>query len=115
MTTPTQPPGRSSTGLDENLAAALSYLLGFITGIVFLVIEKDSRFVRFHAMQSTITFLLVFVVQLALASIPFLGWLLSGPFIVAVAILWLVLMFKALQRQAFKLPYIGAWAEQQIQ
>ena len=48
---------KSSTGLDPNLAAALAYLLGFLTGILFLVIEKDSKFVRFHALQSTMVFL----------------------------------------------------------
>jgi uncharacterized membrane protein len=48
--------GRSSTGLDENVAGFFCYILGFITGIVFLVVEKRSSFVRFHAMQSTITF-----------------------------------------------------------
>ena len=51
---------RSSTGLDENVAGFLCYLFGFVTGIVFLVVEKESRFVKFHAMQSTITFLGLF-------------------------------------------------------
>ena len=48
---------KTSLGLDENVEALLSYILGWVTGIVFLVIEKNSKFVRFHAMQSTITFL----------------------------------------------------------
>src|SRR5215212_6413112 len=52
-----QPPAqtaKSSTGLDENVAALLSYIAGWITGLVFFLIEKDSRLVRFHAMQSLI-------------------------------------------------------------
>ena len=55
--TSSQPPAqlaKSSTGLDENLAALLSYVAGWITGLVFFLIEKDSRLVRFHAMQSLI-------------------------------------------------------------
>jgi len=55
---------RSSTGLDENVAGFLCYLFGFVTGIVFLVVEKESRFVKFHAKQSTITFLGLFVITL---------------------------------------------------
>src|SRR4026207_107739 len=45
-------PAKSSTGLDENLAALLSYVFGWISGLIFFLIEKDSRLVRFHAMQS---------------------------------------------------------------
>lgn len=48
--------GKSSTGLDENIAGALAYVLGFVTGIFFLVVEKNSKFVKFHALQSTIVF-----------------------------------------------------------
>ena len=47
---------KTSTGLDANLAAALSYLLGFVSGAVFLVLEKENRFVRFHALQSVLAF-----------------------------------------------------------
>ena len=44
------------TGLKSNVAAALSYALGFVTGIVFYLIEDDDRFVRFHAAQSIVVF-----------------------------------------------------------
>src|SRR6185437_14644116 len=50
-----QPPAtvaKSSTGLDENIAALLSYIFGWVSGLIFFLIEKDSRLVRFHAMQS---------------------------------------------------------------
>lgn len=103
---------KSSTGLDVNLAAALTYLLGFITGIVFLVIEKDSKFVRFHAMQSTLTFLAIFVLMNVLFYFPFLGWMLSSLLWIAGLILWLILMFKAFQGEKFKLPVVGDLAEQ---
>ena len=106
---------KSSTGLEANLAAALAYLLGPITGILFLVLEKESKFVRFHAMQSTITFIVLFVVSLILGMIPILGWLLLIPLQFAVLILWLFLMFKAFKGEKFKLPTVGDMAERQVQ
>jgi len=98
---------KSSTGLDENVAGFLCYLFGFITGIVFLVVEKKSRFVKFHAMQSTITFLGLFVISLILGWLPVIGVLIM----VLSLILWLLLMIKALQGKRYSLPIIGKMAE----
>lgn len=97
---------KTSTGLDQNIAGLLAYVLGFITGIIFLILEKDNKFVRFHAMQSTITFLVLLVIGM----IPFFGPVLS--FIVSpiAFILWIVLMYKAYQGEMFKLPVIGDYA-----
>src|SRR5690349_25147298 len=64
-----QPPAqtaKSSTGLDENIAALLSYIAGWVTGLVFFLIEKNSRLVRFHAMQSIILSGGGFVILIAL-------------------------------------------------
>ena len=104
---------KSTTGLDEHLAGALTYVLGFITGVVFLVVEKDSAFVRFHARQSTITFAAVLAFDLMLWALPLVGWMLIPVFTVGVVVLWVVLMFKALTGQRYKLPYIGDIAERQ--
>lgn len=107
--------GGSSTGLDRNLAAALSYLLGFITGIVFLLIEKNDKFVRFHAMQSTLVFLAIMVLNVAVNVLPVIGWMFSVFIIWPLSVaLWLVLMFKAFQGEHFKLPYFGDMAESRI-
>lgn len=106
------PPERSSTGLDVNLASALTYVLGFITGVVFLVIEKDSRLVRFHAMQSTIVFVSLFVLNVVLGSVPFFGWMLVPLIFPVSLILWLILLYKAYQGEKFKLPVVGDIAEQ---
>jgi uncharacterized membrane protein len=97
---------KTSTGLDQNIAGLLTYVLGFITGIIFLILEKDNKFVRFHAMQSTITFLVLLVIGM----IPFFGPVLS--FIVSpiAFILWIVLMYKAYQGEMFKLPVVGDYA-----
>lgn len=109
MTTVTE---KSSTGLDANVAAALSYLVGFLTGIVFLLIEKESKFVRFHAMQSTLVFVAIFAISIVLGAIPIIGWALYPILMLASLILWLVLLFKAFQGEKFKLPIVGDIAEQ---
>jgi uncharacterized membrane protein len=105
---------KSSTGLEINLAALLTYLLGFITGIVFLIVEKESRFVRFHAMQSTIVFGALFVLNFVLGFIPVLGWIVSVLLFPVTVILWIILMIKAYQGEKFKLPIAGDMAEQQV-
>ncbi|MBI2405166.1 DUF4870 domain-containing protein [Candidatus Gottesmanbacteria bacterium] len=99
---------------NENLMGAAAYLLGFITGIVFLLVEKQSKFVRFHAMQSTLLFGGVFVVNIALGFIPILGWM-TGLLLSLVAfILWIVLMWKAFQGEMYHVPYVGDLAEKQL-
>lgn len=98
----------------ENLMGAASYLLGFITGIIFLVIEKQSKFVRFHAMQSTILFGGVFVLNFGLGLIPILGWLLGLILTFASFIFWIILMWKAFQGEMYKVPKIGDLAEKQL-
>ncbi|OGG09054.1 hypothetical protein A2154_03405, partial [Candidatus Gottesmanbacteria bacterium RBG_16_43_7] len=95
---------------NENLMAAASYLLGFVTGVIFLLIEKESKFVRFHAMQSTILFGGIFIINIGLGFIPILGWL-AGLLLSFVAfILWIVCMWKAFQGEMYKVPYAGALA-----
>ena len=98
----------SSTGLEENVAGFLCYLLGFITGIVFLIVEKKSHFVKFHAKQSTITFLGLLVISLIIGWIPVIGTLI----LILTLILWLLLMIKALQGKRYALPFVGKLAEE---
>ena len=98
--------GRSSTGLDENVAGLLCYFLGFITGIIFLIVEKESRVVKFHAMQSTITFLGVFVILVVFGWIPLLGTLIW----IGSLVLWLFLMVNALRGKQYELPIVGKMA-----
>ena len=97
---------RSSTGLDENVAGFFCYLLGFITGIIFLVVEKKSSFVKFHAMQSTVTFLGVFVILVVFGWIPLLGTLIW----IGSLVLWLFLMVNALRGKQYELPIVGKMA-----
>jgi uncharacterized membrane protein len=107
-------PERSSTGLEVNIASTLTYLLGFVSGIVFLVIEKSSRHVRFHAMQSTIVFLGLFVLNLVAGFVPIVGWIVLMLVFPVSLILWLILMIKAYQGERFKLPVIGDLAERNL-
>lgn len=99
---------KKGTGLPKNTAAALCYVLGWITGIVFLLIEKEDKFVRFHAMQSVVTFGILTVASF----MPLIGWILS-PFIMIIGfVLWLVLIIKAYQGEEFELPVVGKLARQ---
>ena len=98
----------------SNVIAVLAYLGGALTGIVVLFVEKKDQFVRFHAMQSTVTFLLVLVANLLLRNVPIVAGLAFLPFLVGVAALWIVLMVKAFMGERYKLPHIGDFAERQL-
>lgn len=102
---------KSSTGLEENVAGFLCYLATFVTGIIFLFIEKKSKFIRFHAMQSTVFFIGIWVVGYVIDYVPFIGWLLSTLVSLLGFILWIVLMIKAYQKEYYKLPIIGDLSE----
>jgi uncharacterized membrane protein len=99
---------KSSTGLEENVAGFFCYILGFVSGIVFLVVEKESSFVKFHAKQSTVTFLILLVIFLVFWWIPVIGFLL----LIAILVLWLFLMIKALQGERYLLPIVGQMVEE---
>ncbi|BBH23404.1 membrane protein [Paenibacillus baekrokdamisoli] len=113
MQSPSLSPEPSSTGIDPKILGLLCYFGMFITGILFLVLEKKSRFVKFHAMQSIIISVVFIVLNIVLGFIPFIGWIL-GIFLAPVAfVLWIVLMLLALQGKWFKLPIIGDYAQEQ--
>ena len=104
----------TSLGMQENIEGALCYLLGWLTGIIFYLLEKDNEFVRFHARQSILTFLPLSILSFIFSWIPFLGWIIAGLLWLLTLILWLVLMIKAYQGERFKLPLTGAWAEKRV-
>ena len=114
MTRPSPGPGKSIWGLDQNLAAGLTYLLGLITGVIFLIAEPENKFVRFHALQSTYTFGAVAIAWLMLLGLPVLGMILVIPFVIGVTVLWVFLMFKAVSGERYKLKFIGDWVEGQL-
>jgi uncharacterized membrane protein len=104
----------SSTGLSANVAGLLCYVLGWITGIIFIVLEKKSTFVKFHAWQSIMTFGVLTVAQLVLGWIPFVGWILSILIGILMFVLWLILIIQAGTGKMWKVPGAGDWAERQI-
>ena len=104
---------KSSTGLDENVAGLLSYVLGWITGLIFFLVEKDSKFVRFHAMQSIVVFSTITVANIVLIYIPVIGWVLRIVLSILALVLWIILMIKAYQGEKYKLPWAGDIADKQ--
>jgi uncharacterized membrane protein len=106
--------GRSSTGLDENVAGVLCYFGLFVTGIFFLVVERQSDFVRFHAMQSTLVFVGLFVLSIVVRIVPLLGGLVSAVLYLSVIAVWALGMLKAFQGERYKLPIFGDLAERQL-
>jgi uncharacterized membrane protein len=117
----------SASGLTSNLAGALAYILGLITGVLFLMLEPYRRdpFVRFHAMQSIffsaacIVFSIAWRIMvhilgdinawLALATMP-IRLLISLGFFA----LWLFVMYQAYNRREYRIPFIGALAAKQL-
>lgn len=97
---------KSSTGLDENIAGLLCYVGVFVTGIVFLILEKNSSFVRFHAMQSTVLFLALWLVGMIVGFIPIVGLLLSPITWLLSVVLWVVLMLKTYQKERLEIPVV---------
>jgi uncharacterized membrane protein len=104
----------TSTGMNPNTAAMLSYILGLITGIIFFVLEKDNEFVRFHAIQSIIFSAFLLVINIVLGFIPIIGLLVSLLLVPVSLVFWVILMAKAYQNEYYKLPVIGNMAERFI-
>ncbi|NLZ34230.1 putative membrane protein [Clostridium sp. N3C] len=102
---------KSSTGLDENIAGLLCYVGTFITGLIFYFMEKDSRFVKFHALQSIMLFLSLSIVNRIFAWIPLLGGIITDLTGLLAFIFWILMMVKAYNGEWFKLPIIGEIAD----
>ena len=110
--------GASTMDIQPNVAALLSYLFGAIGGLIFFLMEKRNRFVRFHAMQSILTTAGIVVVEIVLSildRLPLIQFvsacIISPLFAIGVLVLWIVLMVQAFQGKMFKLPIIGDYAE----
>ena len=102
---------KSSTGLDENVAGLLCYVLGWISGLVFFLLETENKFVRFHAIQSILVFGVLNIALIVLRWIPFIGGVFSGLIWVLWVVLLIILMIRAYQGVKFKLPWSGDLAE----
>jgi uncharacterized membrane protein len=121
---------KATFGLDENVASAACYVLTWVTGIIFFVMEKDNKTVRFHAMQSILTFLplmiLIWIISAIIGMMVFGAGLYGAVGIwgifsliitliwIIMLLLWLFLMYKAYQGEKFLVPIVGAIAENQV-
>jgi len=111
------PLGPTSMGMQPNVEAGLSYVFGWITGLIFFLVEKQNRFVRFHAMQSILFFGGITVIDILLNIIGNFGFLGLFTFFISSAVGligivgWIVLLINGFQGKYFKLPFIGDYAE----
>ena len=105
---------KTSTGIKPNVAGLLCYIAGWVSGLIFLLIEKESKFVRFHAIQSIAIYVVLFVIYMVFWFIPIIGWIINIFIGLAMFILWIVLMYKAYHGEQFKLPIVGDFAEKQV-
>ncbi len=103
---------KTALGLDANVAGALCYALGWVTGVAMLIMERENRFVRFHALQSTVVFGGLCALWVIGTMIPFFGWILSFLIVPPVsAVVWLLMLFKAYHGEWYKLPFAGDIAD----
>src|SRR5581483_5628317 len=117
------PPPIAASGMGENVAGALCYIFGLVTGIIFLVIApyNQNKFVRFHAFQSIFAHLAVIVLWIAYIIVGGiltilthgLGFFLFPLFGLLIFVLWIYLMYSAYNFKKVKLPIIGDLAEKQ--
>jgi len=98
--------GKTETGLEPNVAGLLCYVLGWVTGLVFLLMEKKDKFVRFHAIQSIIVFGTINLAYFIVFRIPYI-WVIGWIFWAFGFVLWIVLMLKAYAGNKYKLPIAG--------
>jgi uncharacterized membrane protein len=120
-----KPEAESSTGMSVNTAGLLCYVAMWITGIIFVVLEKKSKFVKFHAWQSIMTFGALTVIQIILSILGAIAvatfslglWRFANVLGIIVWVimvgLWIVLMLMAYQGKMWKVPLAGNWAEKQ--
>jgi uncharacterized membrane protein len=115
----------TQSGLTENVAGLLCYLVGWITGLIFFLIDRRP-YVRFHAAQSIVVFGALHVLSIVVAMVFGVGWIFGGQFSwatfpfgfvlhrlieLAGLILWILCMIKAYQGERFKVPVAGDFAE----
>jgi uncharacterized membrane protein len=101
----------STVDLEPNVAGLLCYVAGWISGVIFLLLEQKNKFVRFHAIQSIIVFGALHLISVMLSHIPFIGWFFGSIIGVLGFILWIVLMVKAYHNQRYKVPWAGNLAD----
>lgn len=112
------------SGLAPNVASMLCYLCGFVTGIIFLLIEKDNKEVKFHAWHAISLNVAIIAIYIGLTILSAILGMIAGPLAAIVGILmllvnltyfvvWILNMVKAFQGQRLVIPYLTDFAEKQ--
>jgi uncharacterized membrane protein len=113
------PTAASAPGLETNVASALCYLAGLITGIIFLVLApyNQNKTIRFHAFQSIFLTVAWIVLEMIIGVLGALThgafWLLYPLLGIAALLVWLYMMYAAYTNKKVKLPVVGDFAEKQ--
>jgi uncharacterized membrane protein len=102
--------------LEPHVEATLAYLLPPFTGIAIFVMEKNSKFIKFHAMQSILFGISAFVLTtIANALIViFIGVILAPLVTMGLFLAWLFVMWKAYEKEEYMLPIIGQVAKNYV-
>ncbi len=102
---------KTSIGLQENVASLLCYAGGWVTGVIFIMLEPSNRTVRLHAFQSVIVFATLNLAYFVFWFVPVFGWMVNWLILAAAFIFGVVSTVWAYQGQKWKLPVIGSLAE----
>ncbi len=109
--------GSNFRGMNSQMGGFICYLGFFITGIIFYLLEKEDRYIRFHALQSIVTFssiaLLLLFIRLPFGGARVLD-IMYTLVLLAGLVLWVMLMLKAYQGDEFELPLVGEWVKERI-
>lgn len=101
---------------DRNIVAAICYIPVFsiVISLIILFVEKEDRFIRFHALQAFLFSIIYYLVVFIFGGLPFLGGLFSGLIFVLAIIVWVWGMISAYNGQIFRLPFVGKFSERRI-
>ncbi len=105
-------PKPTSIGTPEHVAVALAYVLGWVSGLIILLIEKENETVRYHAAQSVIVFGSITLLNIVLPMLFFIGGMaLMGLLSLATLVLWIVFIVTALNKNPLVLDFLVPHAE----
>jgi uncharacterized membrane protein len=102
---------KTSIGLSENVVGMLCYCAGWLSGVIFLVLEPENTFVHFHAMQSAVVFGILTAAAIVFSQVPVVGLYFDVAILAVSFGLWLVLMIRAYQGARLKLPWAGVLSD----
>ena len=106
--------GRSSLNMNENIAAPIAYMFGWLSGLILFLVEKESRFVRFHALQSLLFFGGMSLILGVLGRIPVVGWVFAIIGGILAFGFWIIGMVNAYRGELYRFPIVGDFAARQI-